>query len=54
MKIDGIKTGRMHKKTKFRSLKNYAADAYKNALAKINVPNCKYFEDVNRVYSDFF
>ena len=44
----------MHKKIKFRSLKNYAVDAYKNALRKINFPNYEYFEDVNRAYSDFF
>ena len=42
------------KKKKFRSLKNYAVDDYKNALRKINSPNYKNFEDVNQVYSDFF
>ena len=44
----------MHKKIKFPSLKNYAVDAYKNALRKINLPNYEYFEDVNRAYSDVF
>ena len=44
----------MHKKIKFHSLKNYAVDGYKNALRKTNFPNYEYFEDVNRVYSDFF
>ena len=44
----------MHKKIRFRSLKNYAVDAYINALKKINFPNYEYFEDVNRAYSDFF
>ena len=53
-KISRVKTGGMHKKNKFRSLKNYAIDAYKNALKKINFPNYEYFEDVNRAYSDFF
>ena len=53
-KISRVKTGGMHKKNKFRSLKNYAVDAYKNALKKINFPNYEYFEDVNRAYSDFF
>ena len=43
----------MHKKIKFRSLKNYAVDAYKHALRKITIfLNYQYFED--RVYSDFF
>ena len=31
-KISTIKTGGVHKKIKFRSLKNYAIDAYKHAL----------------------
>ena len=53
-KINRIKTGGVHKKIKFRSLKNYVADSYKNALRKINFPNYEYFEDVNRAYSDFF
>ena len=44
----------MHKKIKFRSLKNYAVDVYENALKKINFPNYEYFEDVDRAYSDFF
>ena len=42
------------KKNTFRLLKNYAVDAYNNALKKINFPNYEYFEDVNRAYSDFF
>ena len=53
-KISRIKTGGVHKKIKFHSLKNYAVDGYKNALRKTNFPNYEYFEDVNRVYSDFF
>ena len=44
----------MHKIIKFRSLKNYVAGAYKNALRKIDFPNYKYFKDANRAYSDFF
>ena len=35
-------------------VKSYAVDAYKNALRQINFSNCEYFEDVNRVFSDFF
>ena len=54
MKISKVKTGGVHKKIKFRSFKNYAVDAYKNALKKINFPSYEYFEDVNREYSDFF
>ena len=53
-KSSRVKTGGVHKKIKFHSVKNYAVDAYKNALEKINSPNYEYFEDVNRVYSDFF
>ena len=34
-----IKTGGVHKKIKFCSLKNYAVDGYKNALREINLPN---------------
>ena len=44
----------MHKKIKFRSCKNYAIDAYKNALRKINFSKYEYFGDVNRAYLDFF
>ena len=40
-------------KDKFRLLKNYAVNVYKNALKKINFSNCQYFEDVNRTCSDF-
>ena len=53
-KISGVKTGVVHKKIKFRSLKDYTVDAYKNALKKINFPNYEYFQDVNWTYSDFF
>ena len=38
-KISRVKTEGVHKKIKFRSLKNYAVDAYKNALRKINFSN---------------
>ena len=44
----------MHKKIKFRSFTNYAVNAYKNALRKINFPNYEYFEHVNGAYSDLF
>ena len=35
-------------------VKNYAVDAYKNSLRETNFSNYEYFEDVNRVFSDFF
>ena len=53
-KISRIKTGSIHKKIEFRSLKNYAVDAYKSALREINFPNWEYFEYVNPAYSGFF
>ena len=53
-KISRVKTRGVHKIIRFCSRKNYAVDAYKNALKKINFPNYEYFEDVNRAYSDFF
>ena len=40
----------MHNRIKFRSLENYTASTYKNAL----LPNYEYLEDINRAYSDFF
>ena len=46
-RISRIKTGGVHKKIKIRSLKNYAVDAYKNALRKINFLNYEYFENVS-------
>ena len=52
-KISRVKTGGVDKNSKFCSLKNYAVDAYKNALKKINFPNYEYFEDASRAYSDF-
>ena len=53
-KIVRVKTGGVHKKIKSCSLTNYVIYAYENTLKKINFPNHKYFEDVNRAYSDFF
>ena len=41
----------MQKKNKFSSLKNYALDAYKNAIRKIHSPS---YENVNQGYSKFF
>ena len=53
-KISRVKTRGVHKIIRFCSRKNYAVDAYKNALKKINFPNYEYFEDVNWAYPDFF
>ena len=53
-KISRIETGGVHKKIEFRSIKNYAVNAYNNASREMNFPNHEYFEDVNRAYSDFF
>ena len=53
-KVSRVKTGGVHKKIKFRSLKNYAVDAYNNALKKINISDYEYFEDINRAHWDFF
>ena len=53
-KISRIKTGGAHKYLNFRSLKNYTADYYKEALKEIDFPNNETFGDVNETYSNFF
>ena len=53
-KISRIKTGGAHKHLNFRSLKNYTADYYKEALKQIDFPNYENFGDVNEAYSNFF
>ena len=53
-KISRIKTGGAHKYLNFRSLNNYTADYYKEALKQIDFPNYEYFGDVNEAYSNFF
>ena len=49
-KVSRVKSGGVHEKIKFHSLKNYAVDAYNNALKKINFSNYEYFENINRAY----
>ena len=39
-----------HKQTTFRSLKNYTAEAYKEALGKVCFPDYENFSDVNKAY----
>ena len=53
-KISRIKTGGAHKYLNLRSLKNYTADYYKEALKQIDFPNYENFGDVNEAYSNFF
>ena len=38
----------------FRSLKNYTADYYNEALKQVDFPNYKNFGDVNEYYPNFF
>ena len=42
-----------HKQIKFRSLKNYTAEAYKEALGKVCFPDYENFSDVNKAYENF-
>ena len=43
----------IHKQITFRSLKNYAAEAYKEALGKVYFPNYENFSDVDKAYENF-
>ena len=49
-----MKTGDAHKHLIFRSLENYTADYYKEALKQIDFPNYENFGDVNEAYSNIF
>ena len=42
-----------HKVITFRSLKNYTAEAYKEALGKVCFPDYEKFSDVNKAYENF-
>ena len=53
-KINKIKTRGVQKHITFRSFKKYTADAYKDALTRVNFSNYKLFNDVNEAYSNFF
>ena len=48
-----IKTGGAHKYLNFRSLKNYTADYYKEALRQADFRNYENFGDDNEAYSNF-
>ena len=51
-KISRIKRGK-HKQIRCRSLKNYSADIYEEALGRLDFPNYHNFENINDVYSNF-
>ena len=53
-KISRIKACGAHTYLNFRSLKNYTADYYNEALKQVDFPNYKNFGDVNEYYSNFF
>ena len=54
IKISRIKTGGVHRKIKFRSLKNYAVDAYKNALTKMNFQTMNILKmSIGRIQTSF-
>ena len=52
-KFSRIKTGDAHKYLNFRSLKNYTADYYKEALRQVDFRNYENFGDDNEAYSNF-
>ena len=43
----------MHKEIRYRSLKNYSADIYEEALGRVDFPNYHNFENINDAYSNF-
>ena len=51
-KISRIKRD-THKETRFRSLKNYSADIYGEALGRVDFANYNNFENINDAYSNF-
>ena len=44
---------RTYKQITFRSLKNYTAEAYKEALDKVYFPDYENFSDINKAYKNF-
>ena len=42
-----------HKQIRYRSLKNYSADIFEEALARVDFPNYRNFENINDAYSNF-
>ena len=51
-KISRIKRG-SHKQIKFRSFKHYTVDLFEQELSKLNFPNYRNFNDINKAYNDF-
>ena len=51
-KIFRIKRG-THKQIRCRSLKNFSADIYEEALGRLHFPNCHNFENIKDTYSNF-
>ena len=51
-RISRIKKG-MHKQIRYRSLKNYSADIYEEALGRVDFPNYHNFKNINDGYSNF-
>ena len=51
-KISRIKRG-TQKQIRCRSLKNYSADIYEDALGRVDFPNYHNFENINDAYSNF-
>ena len=42
-----------HKQIRYRSLKNYSADIYEEAIVRVDFPNYRNFENINDAYSNF-
>ena len=42
-----------HKQIRYRSLKNYSADIYEEALGRVDFPNYHNFRNINVAYSNF-
>ena len=51
-KISRMKRSK-HKEIRYRSLKNYSADIYEEALGRVDFPNYLNFENINYAYSNF-
>ena len=51
-RISRIKRG-THKQIRYRSLKNYSADIYEEALGRVDFLNYHNFEGINDAYSNF-
>ena len=51
-RISGIKRG-THKQIRYRSLNNYSADIYEEAMGRVDFLNYHNFESINDAYSNF-